>query len=365
VTEGFLLRALTLIAVVAWVPLSLTAQQAATVANDVGLPDAPGMGSLAGASNNHANATAGSATISGTVLDADGAEIQGAKVVLSDTQGPGKRVVKSGRNGEFTFSGLPSGDFKLAVSGPGWGTVVSSNIHLGAGDFHIIPQIVLPVTISATVRVTANPDELAEEQVQIAEQQRVLGVFPNFYSSYDWNAPPMGSRQKFHLAFRSVFDPVTFVGVAAVAGIEQGADTFPGYGQGVQGYSKRFGAAYANDFIGRMLSQAALPSLFHQDPRYFYKGNGSFHSRALYAIGAAVIARGDNGHWEPNYSHILGSFAAGGLSDLYYPSGDRGATLAVANGLVDIANYAGTNLLREFVLKRFTTRASKETGGQL
>jgi hypothetical protein len=284
-------------------------------------------------------------------------------VVLSNLSGEGKRIVQSGSNGEFTFTGLPSGNFRLTVSGPGWGTFVLPYIHLHAGDFYILRQIVLPVATSATVRVEANRDEIAEEQVKIAEQQRVLGVFPNFYSSYDWNAPPMGPRQKFQLALRSVSDPVTFLGAGAVAGIEQASNTFPGYGQGVQGYSKRFGAAYADDFLGRMLGSAVFPSLFHQDPRYFYKGEGSIRSRAFYAMSSAVIARGDDGRREPNYSYVLGSFTAGGLSNLYYPSANRGASLAVVNGLIDIADHAGTNLLREFVFKRFTTRTSKGANG--
>ena len=346
-----------------WAPMVLTAQQTVTVANDSGLPDAPNIGSSIDKSNQNAAGRRDSATIFGTVLDTNGSEVQGARVVLSNSTGSDKRTLESGSEGEFTFSGLPSGDFKLAVSGPGWGTFVSPEILVSAGDFHIVTHIVLPLEASATVRVTADPVELAEQQLQIAEQQRVLGVFPNFYSSYDWNAPPMGSRQKFKLALRSLSDPVTFLGVATVAGIEQANNSFAGYGQGMQGYSKRFGAAYANEILGTMLSKAVLPSIFHQDPRYFYKGNGSACSRGFYAISAAVIARGDNGRLEPNFSYVIGSFAAGGLSNLYSPSGDRGLKLIATNGLIDIAEHAGTNLFREFVLKRFTTRA-KETGGE-
>ncbi|MGB9409330.1 MAG: carboxypeptidase-like regulatory domain-containing protein [Terracidiphilus sp.] len=354
---------LVMIAFAALAPLCLTAQQTSVVAINNGLPDAPGMESSSGESSQHLLEQKGSATIFGTVLDTNGSEIQDAPVVLSTLSGASKRTVQSGSNGEFTFTGLPPGVFRLTVTGPGWGTFVSPNIHLHANDFYILKQVVLPVAATATVRVDANREEIAQEQVRIAEQQRVLGVFPNFYSSYDWNAPPMGPRQKFQLALRSATDPVTFLGVGIVAGIEQADNRFPGYGQGMQGYSKRFGADYADAFTGRMLGSAVFPSLLHQDPRYFYKGNGSIHSRVFYAITSAVIARGDDGRREPNYSYVLGSFTAGGLSNLYRPSADRGVSLTVMNGLIGIADHAGTNLLREFVFKRFTSRASKDADG--
>jgi hypothetical protein len=191
--------------------------------------------------------------------------------------------------------------------------------------------------------------------VQIAEGQRVLGVIPNFYSAYDWNAPPMLAKQKYHLAFRSLFDPVSFLEVAGIAGAEQYEGVFPAYGSGIVGYGKRYGAAFANHASGDILGRAVYPAIFHQDPRYFYKGNGSFGSRALYAVSAAVIARGDNGRWEPSYSSILGNFTAGAISNLYYPASDRGASLVLYNGLADIGATAAGNLIREFLLKDITS----------
>jgi len=357
------LRALVLALLVSG-PLALGGQQVPADANDRQLPNAPGTKTAFVTSDRAATMAMGSAAISGTVLDPNGSEVQGAHVVLKILIGTEIRSEQSGNNGEFTFTGLPPGKFTLKVSSQGWGTFVSPQIQLGPGDFRFVPDVVLPVTASATVRVVANSDELAEEQVHIAEQQRVLGVLPNFYSSYDWNAPPMGSKQKFQLVFRSLSDPMTFVGAASIAGIEQQANSFSGYGTGAQGYAKRLGTAYADDFTAGLLAHAVYPSVFHQDPRYFYRGSGSIGSRALYAISAAVRTRGDNGRWEPNYSYILGSFTAGGISNLYYPAADRGAMLTLMNGLVDIAEHAGTNLVREFVLKRFTSRASVDVAGR-
>lgn len=340
------------------------AQQSTKVAGGEGLPDAPGVAIGASAPQVANTSTPNSGAVSGTVLDQNGAEIQSAQVVLESPSGQMVRSGQSGADGEFTFTGLPAGDFKLVVSGAGWGTYTSPEIQLQAGAFRIIPNIVLPLETSAVVHVTADGEELAEEQVHVAEQQRVLGVIPNFYSSYDWNAPPMQTKQKFQLSIRALIDPMEFVAVGATAGYEQHANIFPAYGTGAEGYAKRFGAAYANNFSGEFLANAVFPSMFHQDPRYFYKGSGSVGSRMLYALSSAVVARGDDGRREPNYSYVLGSFAAGGISNLYYPQADRGAKLMLFNGLADIGGHAGADLLREFILKRVTTRAHHKLGGQ-
>jgi len=334
---------------------SLLAQQ---VSGSAGSATQPGATASAGeaASSTTATKVAKTGTISGTVLDTNGSVIEGARVALDGLSGFTRRVVQSNSNGEFTFTGVAPGTFKVTVSGQGWSTYTSPEIRLHAGDFKFLSGVVLPLSSTTSVSVTANPTTLSEEQVQIAVQQRVLGVFPNFYSSYNWNAPPMLAKQKFQLALRSAVDPVEIAGVAGIAGIEQYYNNFPSFGSGVPGYAKRFGAAYAGSVTSKMIGNALLPSLFRQDPRYFYKGKGSTRSRAFYAIGAAFIARGDNGRWEPNYSHIIGSFASAALSNLYYPASDRGLTLTLANSGVNVADSAATNLLREFLLKRFTTR---------
>lgn len=345
-----------------WTPVDLQAQAVnGGLKSAVELPDAPGIvaGLMPPSEVLPSEAPGGqsaTAMLSGTVLDTNGDVIQGARVTLRGQGGAEVRAVQSGVNGEFAFTGLPAGTYTLTASATGMGTVTLVGIMLHAGEFRLVDHVALPLEAAATsVTVVGDPEELAQEQVHIAVEQRVLGIVPNFYSTYDWNAPPMGSKQKFHLAFRAVSDPVAFVGAGAVAGFEQASNTFPGYGQGALGFAKRFGAEYANDFDSRILGSAVFPSIFRQDPRYFYKGSGSIVSRALYAIGCSVIARGDNGRWGPNYSHVLGSFAAGGLANLYYPAANRGVSLTLTTGLIETAGHAGNNLLREFVLKGITT----------
>ena len=152
--------------------------------------------------------------------------------------------------------------------------------------------------------------------------------------------------------------------MAGHAGAQQYRNVFPEYGSGIEGYGKRYGAAFANHVSATLLGRAVYPSIFHQDPRYFYKGKGTIESRALYAISAAVIAKGDNGRWQPSYSRMLGHFSAAAISNLYYPSSDRGASLVVLNGLAGIGGNAVSNLIREFILKRFTSHVPKGANGQ-
>ncbi len=343
--------------------LAALGQQPAAGSSQQPLPNAPGTESAPDAPVNQPS-TPGSAAISGTVLDTNGSEVQAAQVVLQNLRGDEIESEQSGSDGAFSFTGLPPGVYKVVVSGQGWATFTSPEIELQAGEQHFVLQAVLPLATSTTVRVVADREELAGEQFHIAEQQRILGIVPNFISSFDWNAPPLGAKQKFQLSLRSLTDPMAFLGIGVSAGVEQETNAFSGYGSGLQGYAKRYGAAYTTDFTARILAQAAFPSLFHQDPRYFYKGTGSFRSRAFYAISAAVMARGDNGHWGPNYSYILGIFSAGAISNLYYPPGNRGALLTFTDGLADIAIDAAGNLAREFVLKRFTSRAKRINSGQ-
>jgi carboxypeptidase family protein len=329
------------------------------------LPDAPEPAQVMTTPGPQHSQEASTGTVSGTVVDSNHDVLQGARVTLENPSGSLIRTTVSGNDGQFAFTGLPPGVYKLTVSVPGMSTFTSSQIALHAGEFHIVPPVTLSLArVMTSVTVHGNKEALAEGQVHIAVQQRIGGVIPNFYSTYDWNAPPMEARQKFQLGIRSIIDPVSFLTVAGIAGAEQYKDVFPAYGSSIEGYGKRYGAALANHVSGTLLGRAVYPSIFHQDPRYFYKGKGSIRSRALYAITAAVIARGDNGHWQPNYSHILGNFSAAAISNLYYPASDRGASLVLFNGLADIGANAASNLIREFVLKQLTSHVPEGANGQ-
>ena len=329
------------------------------------LPDAPRPQAIAPPENSDSQQSS-TASVSGTVIDRNGAALEGAQVALTGPPGSPERTVQCGNNGQFEFTGLTPGIYKLAVIAPGMSTFTLPEIALHAGEFRILPPVSLSVSpVTTTVIVNAGKSEqLSEEQLHIAVQQRVAGIIPNFYSSYDWYAPPMLARHKFQLSIRSIIDPVSFLTVAGHAGAQQYRNVFPEYGSGIEGYGKRYGAAFANHVSATLLGRAVYPSIFHQDPRYFYKGKGTIGSRVLYAISTAVIARGDDGRWQPNYSRVLGHFSAAAISNLYYPPSDRGASLVVFNGLAGIGENAVSNLVREFVLKRFTSHVPKGANGQ-
>jgi len=302
------------------------------------------------------------ASLHGVVASTEGSVYEGARVVLerSGSADPAA-IAQTDSNGAFSFANLPPGAFKLTVSARGFQTRSSSGV-LRAGEDFDTHTISLPVaTATNEVRVLAESHvEIAQEQLNLEEKQRVLGVFPNFYVSYDPHAEPLTTRQKYQLAWRTSIDPVTWLMTGAVAGGEQASNTFAGYGQGAQGYGKRFGANYADGFTDNMIGGAILPSLFKQDPRYFYRGTGSIPSRAMYAIANSVICKGDNGRWQPNYSGILGGIAAGGISDLYYPSSNRsGVEVTFTNALIGTAEGAMQNLAQEFIVRRLTPRLPK------
>ncbi len=298
-------------------------------------------------------------------MDKNGDVLQGARVTLMGPSPADTRTIMSDGDGHFAFTGLPPGTYGITATGAGMSTFTSHEIPLQAGEVRMMPRLTLSVSGGVTsVTVEGNKEELAEEQVHIALQQRIGGVIPNFYSSYDWNAPPMQTKQKFKLSIRSIVDPVSLLIVAGIAGAEQYQNVFPAYGGGIEGYGKRYGAALANHASSTILCRAVYPSIFRQDPRYFYKGKGSFGSRALYAMSAAVMTRSDDGRWMPNYSNVLGNFSAGAISNLYYPEENRGASLVFLNGLVDTGADAVENLIREFLLKGITTHVPKVANGQ-
>lgn len=331
-------------------------QSAVILGGENGLSDQPGL--VVSASEQEPDPHA-SGSIKGTVVDPKGTPVVGATVKLAgEAQPPGQEVL-SNEDGQFSFSNVAPGSFRLTITATDFATQTFSGT-LHSGETYVVPQIMLAVATAITeVQVVVSRTELAEEQIKQEEQQRVLGVIPNFYVSYVPDAVPLTPKQKFKLAWRSSIDPVTFGITGAAAGIEQATNQFSGFGEGAEGYGRRYGAAYGDAVIGTFIGSAILPSILKQDPRYFYKGTGSKRSRILYAMANAVICKGDNGHWQTNYSSILGSFAAGGISTLYYPSQPNEGMLVVENQLIGIGSTAAANILQEFVIKKLTPNLPK------
>jgi hypothetical protein len=239
-----------------------------------------------------------------------------------------------------------------------------------------LPEEPSPQTSSSSAQEKSSPspqneeekkkqiEKQADQQLKEQEKQHLLGVVPTYNAVYSGQAVPLNGRQKFQLAFRSAITPYQFALTGIVAGIGQAQDSFPEYGQGMEGYAKRFGAGYTDTFNGTILGNALFPTLLHQDPRYFRKGTGSFSSRLWYSVSTTVRCKGDNGKWQPNVSNLLGNIAAGGISNLYYPESDRGVGLTFERGLVVTAEGAIGALLLEFapdIEKRLLHKKPKST----
>ena len=235
---------------------------------------------------------------------------------------------------------------------------------LAAGENREVNLVSTLPSTTTTIDVTATVSQVAESQVEAQERQRALGFVPNYYLSYIWDAAPMTPKLKYELAFRSLFDPVTFIVTAGIAGVEQAHKTFPGYKQEAGGYAKRFGATYADTVASTVIGHAILPSILHQDPRYFYQGSGTVRSRFLYAVSAAFICKDDDGRMEPNYSWVFGSFAAAGLSNVYRAPGDRSAGMTFRNGLIVLGSSAVVNVVREFFSRNVTSNVPGFASGK-
>jgi hypothetical protein len=299
--------------------------------------------------------------VRGTVVDQTGSVVAGARVRITNDASTEGQEALTDDTGQFSFANIAPGAFKLKITAEGFATRSSSGM-LRSGDTYTVPQIALIIASAGVeLRVTPSQIEVAEDQIKVEEKQRLLGVVPNFYVSYDQHALPLTSRQKFELAWKTIIDPVNFGVIGAIAGIQQAQNDFSGYGQGAAGYGRRYGANWGNFVTGTYIGGAILPSLLKQDPRYFYKGTGSTRSRVMYAIANAVICKGDNGRWQPSYSNILGSLASGGVSNLYYPAKNRdGAELTFENALINIGATAATNILQEFVFRKLTPSSRRD-----
>ncbi|MGC8548365.1 MAG: carboxypeptidase-like regulatory domain-containing protein [Acidobacteriaceae bacterium] len=296
------------------------------------------------------------ASISGTVTDEQGDVISGATVTLRGPQG--RRTITTGEQGGFAFNELrPGGPYRLTVECKDCLTWGSDDITLKPGQFLEEDNIHLQLS-GGTVSVVVKPKtelQLATEQVHAEEHQRVLGVIPNFYVSYDPQAAPLSWGLKYKLALRTALDPVTVAGALFIAGIDQAGGT-PNYGGGVEGYAKRVGSEYASGFTDVMAGGAVLPALLHQDPRYFYKGTGTRRARLMHAIGSAVLCRGDNGRTQINYSSMGGDLISGALSNLYLPQEDRGVGATFEGFGIATAGHVTVDILQEFFLNRLTKR---------
>ncbi len=210
----------------------------------------------------------------------------------------------------------------------------------------------------------------SDEVLRQEEKQRAFGVMPMFQTvslANSRNIPALRPKQKFQLMLKSTTDPFVFAQDAVLSGIGQARDTNSGtktvidpvtgkptkvrygFGQGAEGYFKRFGASYADTADGNFWGNAVLPVLLKEDPRYYRMGSGSFVRRFRYSAETALWCRRDNGTWGPNYANVAGNFISGGISNLYYPDEDAGFEKTVIGAMTVTAEGVIGSELIEFL----------------
>lgn len=300
------------------------------------------------------------ATITGTLNDTDGFLLPTTPVVL-DGEAPGDhQVVATDEQSVFHFEGLHPGiTYHLSIHLNGFSDWASSPIVLTSGQNLQMETVKLtPGGVMTTVSAVS-AEKVALQQVQNEEQQRVFGVLPNFYVVYDPRFVPLSPKLKFRLALRASTDAVTLGSAVFLGGIDQAAHV-PNRVEGTKGFGQRVGTEYANVASNIMIGGAILPTLFHQDPRYFYQGTGTTRSRLKHALSAPFVAKGDNGKWQPNFSSIGGDLASNALANVYYPPSDRGLTLVFGNALISTGGRMVNAVAQEFLLRKHTSH-SKDT----
>lgn len=292
--------------------------------------------------------------IIGTVTDVNGDTLSGATVVLQSSSLKDPRKVLSDDNGFFEFKQVDPGTYRVTISAPNFADWGSPDFVLNPGQYFILNGSKLQIAqVTTSVNVTYTPEEIATEQVKIEETQRVFGIIPNFYVVYDPSPVPLTTKLKFQLALKTSTDAFTVLGVGVLAAMNQAGGT-PDYAGGIRGYSERFGAAGADGFSDIMIGGAILPSLLHQDPRYYYQGTGTSKSRTFHALSSPFACRGDNGRLQPNVSSMGGDLGSAALSNLYYPPSNRGTGLIFENFALSTGERMLSSVFQEFVVPKVT-----------
>lgn len=296
-----------------------------------------------------------SGTVLGQVLDSSEDPVGNANVVLQRPDGDHATVVTTD-DGSFAFHDLTPGEpYQITVTAQGYGDW-NSSVTVGPGQEKTLTGINLRIiAVHRAVTVSYSSKEVAAQQLKAEEQQRVLGFIPNIFVTYEPHPEPLTTTMKFHLAYKGLTHPTFFAFEALWAGVEQAAG-MTDYRQGARGYGERFGANLASGASEGLFANAILPSLLHQDPRYFYRGSGTEGSRAWHAVLAPLVCQGDNGKSQPNYSQMGGSLISAALSNTYYPDSQRGVGLVFTNFGTSMGLHVALGLAQEFILNKFTSR---------
>ncbi|MBV8569432.1 MAG: carboxypeptidase regulatory-like domain-containing protein [Acidobacteriaceae bacterium] len=305
-----------------------------------------------------------SGVIQGKVTDVSGAAIPGAVVTVEGADG-NRRTTVTDEDGAFQISSLPVANYNVTISASGlseWTAAnVAASVNPDSNELLAVLQVAPKIT---SVTVGLPPEEVASYQLDQELKQRALGgALPNYYVTYERHPAPLSPSQKLHFGLKTLLDPATFAAAGITAGIQQERNSYRQFGQGAEGYAKRFGAAYGIAANGLMITSFVANSVFHQDPRYFYSGEGTRAQRAWYAVKSAFLTRGDNGKWQPPYSTVTGMIASAEISQLYLPGSRTQLTVLGRSFMFRFGGLVGLNLAEEFLLKKVTNNKPRQLAG--
>ncbi|HTZ49156.1 MAG TPA: hypothetical protein VMH20_16300 [Verrucomicrobiae bacterium] len=203
---------------------------------------------------------------------------------------------------------------------------------------------VVPEPVSSGSEVVAVSPSTPE-----AKNDRLFFLLPNYLmvENLDHTAP-LSTKTKFLLSAKTMTDPVTVSFLGAIALLGQARDSDPSYGQGAQGYAKRYATVYADSGIGTLMTASVFPTILHQDPRYFQRGSGNTWRRAMYSVSQIFVTRSDSGKEQFNYSEVLGNAVAAGVSNIYRPQSQRTLSNTISVWGTDMMLNALCNVAKEF-----------------
>jgi hypothetical protein len=203
-----------------------------------------------------------------------------------------------------------------------------------------------PQSSSVPTALAASPPETNDEAKQ---SKRILWIFPNYRAvSANTQLPPLSLKEKFWLATQDSFDYSSFVSAGMIAGVGQANKSYPEFGQGAKGYGRYYWHTMADQTVGNYLTEAIVPAVTHEDPRYYTLGHGGFFKRTGYAVSRLLVTRTDSGGRTINISEVVGNGAGAGISDLYYPSRERTWTKTGQKWVTQIALDGVLNIVKEF-----------------
>jgi len=207
-----------------------------------------------------------------------------------------------------------------------------------------------PAAQTSSSQSKDDQDKTENGKTSGTSNDRLFYALPNFLTLENGaNVPPLTAGGKFKVVARGSFDYIQIPWYATLAGISQAQNSEPGYGQGAEGYGKRFGSAFADGTIENFMTGAILPSLLHQDPRFYQSSEGGFGRRAGYAVSRIFITRTDSGHHQFNYSEIFGSALAAGISTYsYHPRADKNVDNALSVWGSEVGYDTITIVVKEF-----------------